>query len=236
MGLLEEFEKQYSVLTAEITTYIGRLSTSVNSGQYLQLPPNWLIIKSFLVDDRRNLIIEINRGLDESQELLEQIQIETNQNPDTAQRNSQQMRLKSYFAELKRLEEEYNKCKSKPSHLAINLDDSSLDDFEMGDDQKRSLLDNSERLERTGNELEGAYRTVVETEEIGTQILSNLSSQRESIQRSRNRLRETNADLGRSGRTMNMMIMRSIRDKFVLYLVGVAFVAAFSLAIYFTIK
>lgn len=146
------------------------------------------------------------------------------------------MRLKSYYAELKRLEEEYNKSKIKPDSLANSLDDSSLDEFDIGEDQKRRLLDNSERLERTGNDLEGAYRTVIETEEIGSQILMNLSTQRESIQRSRNRLRETNADLGRSNRIMNVMIMRSIRDKFALYLIGVVFILAAALAIYFSVK
>jgi vesicle transport through interaction with t-SNAREs protein 1 len=98
------------------------------------------------------------------------------------------------------------------------------------------LLDNSERLERTGNQLQEGYRIAIETEQIGTQVLSNLSSQREQIQRSRNRLRETQADLGRSSRVMNTMIMRSIRDKFVLYIIGVVFVLAVSLTIYFSIK
>lgn len=147
------------------------------------------------------------------------------------------MRLKSYQAELRRLEEDYNKSKIKPNPLLVD-DSSSIDDFDIGasEDQKRRLLDNSERLERTGNRLEEGYRIAVETEEIGTQVLQNLSTQRESIQRSRNRLRETNADLGRSSRLMNTMIMRSIRDKFVLYIIGVVFIVAVSLTIYFSIK
>lgn len=117
-------------------------------------------------------------------------------------------------------------------------DSSSIDDFDIGmqEDQKRRLLDNSERLERTGNHIQEGYRIAVETEEIGTHVLQNLSQQRETIQRSRNRLRETNADLGRSSRLMNLMIMRSIRDKFVLYIIGVVFVIGVTLTIYFTIK
>jgi vesicle transport through interaction with t-SNAREs protein 1 len=117
-------------------------------------------------------------------------------------------------------------------------DSSSIDDFDIGlpEDQKRRLLDNSDRLERTGNQLQEGYRIAIETEEIGTQVLSNLSNQRETIQRSRNRLRETNADLGRSSRLMNMMIMRGIRDKFALYIIGVVFIVAVTLTIYFSIK
>lgn len=163
--------------------------------------------------------------------------MEINQNADHSQRSSQQTRLNSYQAELRRLEEDYNKAKIKPNPLLID-DSSSIDDFDigLGEDQKRRLLDNSERLERTGNQLQDGYRIAIETEEIGAQVLSNLSSQREQIQRSRNRLRETQADLGRSSRLMNTMIMRSIRDKFVLYIIGVVFVLAVSLTIYFSIK
>ena len=79
-------------------------------------------------------------------------------------------------------------------------------------------------------------RLIVETEEIGSNVLNNLSQQRETIQRGRNRLRETNEELGRSGRLMNMMIMRSIRDKFSLYIIAVVFILAVILTIYFTVK
>lgn len=218
MGLLEDYEQSFGQLSAEITSNIGRLS----------------IVS---IDDRRNLIVEINRGIDEAQEILEQIGLEINQNADHSQRSSQQTRLKSYQAELRRLEEDYNKSKIKPNPLLID-DSSSIDDFDIGasEDQKRRLLDNSERLERTGNRIQEGYRIAIETEEIGTQVLQNLSQQRETIQRSRNRLRETNADLGRSSRIMNSMIMRSIRDKFVLYIIGVVFIVGVTLTIYFSIK
>ena len=111
-----------------------------------------ICFKKYFLDVRRNLIVEINRGLDESQELLEQIGLEINQNTDTQQKASQQTRLKSYQAELKRLEEEYNKGKNKSNSLLNSLDDSSLDDFDISENQKQRLLDNSERLERTGND------------------------------------------------------------------------------------
>lgn len=178
--------------------------------------------------------MEINQKLDEAQELLEQIGLEISQNPDVSQRYSQQMRLNCFQKELKRLEEEYNKSKVKPT----TLDDDSMEDFdiEIAEDQKRRLLDNSDRLERTGNQIQNAYRMTIESEEIGSQVLSNLSNQRETIQRGRSRLRDTNAELGRSGRLMNMMILRSIRDKFALYLIGAVFILAIILTIYFSVK
>jgi hypothetical protein len=50
-GLLEDFEQQFAQITAEITSSIGKLS-------------------NVEINDRRNLIIEINQKIDEAQELV----------------------------------------------------------------------------------------------------------------------------------------------------------------------
>lgn len=159
--------------------------------------------------------------------------MEIDQSTDV-QKSSQQTRLKSYYAELKRLEEDYNNSKNSANYQYA---DENVDEFDdgMDENQKRRLLDNSERLERTGNQITEAYRLVVETGEIGSNVLKNLSQQRETIQRGRNRLRETNADLGRSGRLLNIMKMRSIRDKFALYIIAFVFILVIILTFYFTV-
>ena len=56
------------------------------------------------------------------------------------------------------------------------------------EEQKQSLLGDSERLERTGNQLSSGYRVLLETEDISTQVLRDLNSQRETIQKSRSRV------------------------------------------------
>lgn len=55
-------------------------------------------------------------------------------------------------------------------------------------EQQRKLLDNTERLERTGKNLTEGYRVILETEQIGAAVLQDLSVQRETIQRSRGRV------------------------------------------------
>lgn len=59
----------------------------------------------------------------------------------------------------------------------------------MNEEQKLRLLDNSERLERTGRHLTTGYRIILETEEIGSHVLQDLHAQRETIQKSRSRVR-----------------------------------------------
>lgn len=62
------------------------------------------------------------------------------------------------------------------------------DDWGGAGEQRRKLLDNTERLERTGKTLSEGYRIAVETEQIGASVLQDLSLQRETIQRSRGRV------------------------------------------------
>lgn len=97
--------------------------------------------------------------------------------------------MNCYQAEWKRLQQEFSNAKAARPRGAAGYE--SVDEFdEIGiqEDQKRRLLDNSERLERTGNYLKDGYRVVLETEQIGTQVLQDLSEQRETIHRARGRV------------------------------------------------
>lgn len=154
------------------------------------IPICWFSIKG----ERNKLIADIDRQLEESQELLEQIGLEIRDIPQ-ASRAGYTSRLNCYQAEWKRLQQEFNNARVARAQRSSGVTgyDSSVDEFdEIGiqEDQKRRLLDNSERLERTGNYLKDGYRVVLETEQIGNQVLQDLNDQRETIQRARGRVRK----------------------------------------------
>nr|DBA14823.1 TPA: hypothetical protein GDO54_004106 [Pyxicephalus adspersus] len=75
-------------------------------------------------------------------------------------------------------------------------------------EERAHLLDNTERLERSSRRLEAGYQIAVETEQIGQNILENLNQDREKIQRARERLRETDTNLGKSSRILTGMLRR----------------------------
>ena len=54
--------------------------------------------------------------------------------------------------------------------------------------QRARLLDNTESMERMGRKVDNSFQICVETEEIGGQILNDLHSQREQINKSRSRV------------------------------------------------
>lgn len=134
------------------------------------------------------MIADIDRQLEESQELLEQIGLEIRDVPQ-ANRAGYTSRLNCYQAEWKRLQQEFSNAKTtRPKNTPGYESVDEFDEIGIQEDQKRRLLDNSERLERTGNYLKDSYRVVLETEQIGTQVLQDLSEQRETIHRARGRV------------------------------------------------
>lgn len=214
-AVIEEYEQQYSQITAEATSLIGRLGSSTTTS----------------ASERRELIQSTEQLLEEAGGILEQIGLEI-RDCYPEHRPSLTAKLNCYSAELKRLKNEFQVTRTNKSNTAAAVFDDETLSF--GEDQRQRLLHNSERLERTGNHLSNAYRIAVETEEIGNSVLRDLENQRETLGRARSRLRETDAELGRSSRLLNTMIMRHMRDKFVLYIIGVLFILVICVSVYFS--
>ncbi|KAG4068120.1 hypothetical protein HA402_001545 [Bradysia odoriphaga] len=217
-SLIQDYEQQYAVLSAEITSDIGKINRI--SGV-----------------ERKELISTVNSSLDEVQELLEQMQLEI-RDANASNKTGLTSRLNCYQAELKRLKQEFVNAKTNRNDTTISIESTDYDNMgeSINDEQQRRLLDNSERIERTGNRLADGYRTILETEQIGTTVLQDLAEQREQIQRTRSRLRETNEDLRLSSRIMNSMIVRSLRERAILYGVVFLFIVVVSLSIYLSVS
>lgn len=136
------------------------------------------LISQRLAAERSELCNKIDASLSEAQELLEQMGLEVRElNP--AQRSSFNGKLQVAQAELKRLQVEYKQTKDKLRAQAngfttLELGDSGsyYEDVGISNDQRQRLLDNSERIERTGNRLTEGYRVAVETEALGAQVLN----------------------------------------------------------------
>lgn len=175
----------------------------------------------------------MEKNIEEVQELLEQMELEIRESPPY-ERQKYQSRLKSYKDELVILEKELRRAKIAYRDDASARDELLGDDLPGTEDQRQRLLDNTDRLERMGTKLEAGYKIVVETEQIGSDILDNLSSQRETIQKSRNRLREADDDLSKSSRILNSMMRRIMQNRFILMIVAVVMVCVVVVTIYLT--
>ncbi|CAD5117224.1 DgyrCDS6019 [Dimorphilus gyrociliatus] len=216
--LIEIYEQQFSNCTAEITSKITQLQAV--SGY-----------------NRQNAILAIERLIDECKELLEQMELEI-RGAGKDSRDIYQSRLKAYKAELDRQEKDFKQSVIVIGTEATNRDELFFNgsDVFVPDEQKQKLLDNSHKLERTGSKITGGYRTVLETEEIGKNILNDLGSQRETLQRSRNRVYEIDGNLGKSSRILSSENCRIVQNKILLVIVGIIMIGLIFCVLYLTIR
>uniref|UniRef100_A0A803JQ93 Vesicle transport through interaction with t-SNAREs 1A n=2 Tax=Xenopus tropicalis TaxID=8364 RepID=A0A803JQ93_XENTR len=191
----EGYEQDYAVLTAEITGRIGK-------------------VPRLMGDEKKQMILNVEKQLEEARELLEQMDLEVREIP-VQSRAMYSNRMRSYKQEMGKLDADFKRSRIAYSDEVRNelLGDegnSSESQLIKLREERAHLLDNTERLERSSRRLEAGYQVAVETEQIGQNILENLNQDREKIQRARERLRETDANLGKSSRVLTGMLRRDI--------------------------
>ncbi|XP_054061270.1 vesicle transport through interaction with t-SNAREs homolog 1A isoform X2 [Rissa tridactyla] len=168
----ESYEQDFAVLTAEITGRIGKVPKLVG-------------------DEKKQMVANVERQLEEAKELLEQMELEVREIPPQS-RGMYSSRMRSYKQEMGKLEADFKRSRIAYSDEVRNEllgDDGNSSENQLIKlrEERAHLLDNTERLERSSRRLEAGYQIAVETEQIGQEMLENLSHDREKIQRARER-------------------------------------------------
>ncbi|XP_054839328.1 vesicle transport through interaction with t-SNAREs homolog 1A isoform X2 [Eublepharis macularius] len=210
----EGYEQDFAVLTAEITNRIGK-------------------VPKLLGDEKKQMVSNVEKHLEEARELLEQMELEVREIPPQS-RGMYSSRMRSYKQEMEKLEVDFKRSRIAYSDEVRN--ELLGDDGNSSEIQRAHLLDNTERLERSSRRLEAGYQIAVETEQIGQEMLENLSHDREKIQRARERLRETDANLGKSSRILTGMLRRIIQNRILIVILGIIVIFAVLMVIIFSVK
>jgi vesicle transport through interaction with t-SNAREs 1 len=199
--ILRNYEQQFGILCAEITNKISR---SVHSA------------------DKNGTISSIDGLFQEARELIEQMELEIRDitHKRTPEQKEKHLNItSSYKSELDKLELEFNKqIKNKKSNQSVNFE-IELNENDAKDVVELNQLNEESQytLHKMNKNLDNGYRMVLETEETGKNILSDLFSQRETVERARDRLREANSNLGKSSRVVGEMARRILQNKIILF-------------------
>ncbi|CAJ1080344.1 vesicle transport through interaction with t-SNAREs homolog 1A isoform X1 [Xyrichtys novacula] len=217
----EAYEQDFGTITAEVTNKIGR-------------------IPKLSGEEKTQLVLNVDKQLEEVRELMEQMDLEVREIPIQS-RAMYNTRLKSYKQEVEKLEKDFKRSRIAYSDEVRNEllgDDASSSENQLIKlrEERAHLLDNTEKLERSSRRLEAGYQIAVETEQVGQEILSNLHSDREKIQRARERLRETDANLGKSSRILTGMLRRIIQNRILIFILGAIILLTIILAIYYNLR
>merc|ERR1712150_281140 len=225
MENLKSYQSAYASLTAEITANLSQI------GQNLKLDalPEDSI-------DTKTLLERIDKSFEDASDLFEQMELEIREIPSAEEKSRQNNHLASFKAELKRLQLEYNSTRRRVQRKTLlnnhSEEDSNYLEVEVINSAKDRLIDNTENLERSTRKLEQGQELLQESESVGASVLVDLAQQREILSRSRNRLRNTDDDLGTGSRILSVMIMRVQRSRIVLALIAILVVIAIIVSVY----
>lgn len=195
--IIKDLEQGYSSTCAEITQLSGKLMKQATGNEELE-----------------EINSKINTLFTDAQETLEQMELESH---SLQGRNKEKVtvRLDSYRAELKRLEENYGLCKTEARQRSDRLELFTRSD-EVGDKDIYQDMESEQILDSSSRQLEDGRRLLAETEQIGGHVLEDLSSQRESLKKARGRLKDVEAGLGSSNSILTGMIFKARQNKLVL--------------------
>lgn len=176
-------------------------------------------------EEKKQVIADIERGIDEAKQALFEMEVEARAAPG-AFRMDMMARVRAHQDTASKLALLLKS--SKQAELSSASSRGTVFDKQPGGYQQNQRIDDALRttvrqgtaiLERTSQSLYRTTQVALESEEIGTGVVEELSQQRETLIRTRERLTDTDAELGRSRRILKSMSRVALTNKLVLIVI-----------------
>lgn len=101
---------------------------------------------------------------------------------------------------------------------------------------RQVVMEGTQVLERTGDSLVRSHQIAVETETIGTEVVSELGEQREALLRTRSRLEDANSQLDSAKSVLLKMGRNVLYNKLILVLIIILEVGILATLIYLRVS
>ncbi|SCV67492.1 BQ2448_5103 [Microbotryum intermedium] len=194
--------------------------------------------ESLFQDDRRALLSRLERELDESDEIIGQMEIEVQTQLHQADKQDLQAKLKAHVSSLSRTRQEIKQLESTTDrddllsttsnpHTTLPITSETSDDPLRSNSpsahaQRIALMSTTDQLSQGQKRLQESHRVALETEDLGAGILRDLRGQRDVLQHARDGLYETDGSIDRASNTIGKMVRIMHQQKAVTYaIIGV---------------
>jgi vesicle transport through interaction with t-SNAREs protein 1 len=167
-------------------------------------------------EERKSTLRRVEMELEEADEMVSQMEIEVQGVPQNV-RASYHVRLRSAKSDLQALKKLLADSRAQLARadlLASNNPNAYSSDEPYGPSSDRArLLANTTILEDGTKRLQQSFQMALETESQGAEILTNLVSQREQIENSRNTLQRADLAIDRASGTLKKMVRRMYQQR-----------------------
>ena len=157
-------------------------------------------------EQRKAAVTQAERALEEAKELLDSMNLEKQNIPQTS-RNKVNQRLRNHETAVDAAKRKLKSLQDDRQALfGKRYTDNPTNDDQL--EQRQQLLSGTDRLGRSSDRIRESQRIAMETEDIGRGTLGDLARQRETIQHTRNTLLESEGYTDRSNKTLKGMARR----------------------------
>merc|ERR1712176_967675 len=166
-AIFDGYEREY----CELSTQLGRKTG---------------MLGSLLGDMRSQKVRDINNDLSEAEALIRRMDLEARSLPPD-KKGPLLSKLREYKADLNKLKSDAKKASSSSSDMSNRAELGLVGDHWSASSaaQRERLLATTDRINRAGDNIKQSRQTLLETEELGVNILQDLHRQRETITHAR---------------------------------------------------
>lgn len=173
-------------------------------------------ISSQTGEQKKNAVRQAEKKIEEANFILQEMENEAKAAP-VQYRTQMLSRLRTYRRNIDQLTKDLKKKSAVGFYQADNYGFDREDRLEAG--QRARLMQGTHSLNRANESIARSHQIAIETEEIGTETLVELGRQREVLTRTKDRLHDTDSNLGRSRTILKKMAMRVMTDKMILIVI-----------------
>jgi len=221
MEVIRGYEQDLSATCADITLLTGKLRLAASQNEVDSMSAQLEVLFS------------------DAQETLEQIELESH-TLEPGAREKVKTRVTSYQAELRRQQDQVASSKTEAGERSDRLELLSRPDQQQhgggedfqGGENSMLLAETEEILSEAGRQLHNGRSLLEETQQVGAGVLGDLHNQRETIQRSRSRLKDLEGGLGESSSILGKMMWRAQQNKLVMAAVGITVLLVAAYTVY----
>lgn len=167
-------------------------------------------------EQKKNAVRQAEKKLEEANFSLQEMENEAKAAP-VQYRTQMTGRLRTYRRNLDQLGKDLKKKSESGMYQADNYGFDRDDRMEAS--QRARLLQGVASLNRTSESIARSHQIAAETDQVGTEIIDELGRQREVLVRTKDRLHDTDANLGKSNKILKTMAMRVMTNKMILIVI-----------------
>jgi len=166
-------------------------------------------------EDKRQLVTRCRSKLNDAGSLLKEMEHEARVAP-MQYRREMLTKVRHFREEMSRIQHSLQPLTAQVSMGGADLEAAADDRLTPEERMRQQVMMGRDVLERTGQSIERSQQVAIETEEIGGAIVDDLGVQRETLERARGRLQDTNAELSRGRRVVARIKIATVYNKIIL--------------------